>query len=68
MSPTNDKDSTNTKEFNKQIQYINDSTTLLSNQKFSYNPMVKTGVYNQQIAIRYKHPYTMFILLHKIIY
>ena len=53
MPTNNDGDTTNKDEFNKPIQYVNDSP---DNNLMPFT----TGVYNQKPII-YKHPYTLFV-------
>ena len=53
MSPiNNDGDTTNRKDFNEPIQYVND---YINNHPMPFT----TGVYNQE-PITYKHPYYKF--------
>ena len=69
MSYTNnDWHITNRKDFNKPIQYVNDSRTLLSNQRSSNNPIPFTTGVNNQKPITYKHPYTLFVPLISVQY
>ena len=61
MLTNNDGDTTNRDEFNKPIQYMNDSPTSLSDKRSNTNPIpFTTGVYSQE-PITYKHPYTLFV-------
>ena len=60
MSPSNDGDTTNREDINDPIK-LNNSTTSLSDQRYSNNPMpFTTGFYNQE-SITYKHSYTLFV-------
>ena len=60
MSSTYGEDTNNREGFTAPIQ-LNNSTTLLSNQRFINNPIpFTTGVYNQE-PITYKHLYTLFV-------
>ena len=62
LMPTNNNgDTTNRDEFNESIQYMNDSSTSLLDQRSNTNPILfTTGVYNQE-PITYQHPYTLFV-------